>query len=227
MELNTLKKLRFIVPGILLFIQFVLFFSIKDLNDITNYLELHNVKNEISQFLFFISIIFIGILYYTFDIRKKIFKRNFEYVENNIKNKLLKPYENKYSTDEINNFKKGSKLINIFFYLIDNDASLKEKAKIVNFNGLIWTSLMDLLIISFFGFIIFFIRCFVIPVIFHFISYFDYSMAMAIANFVITFISAFFVSFLTEKHVSLGNEQLEIIHQIHKKELDRRISDLL
>jgi len=227
MELKTLKKLRFIVPGILLFIQFVLFFSIKDLNDITNYLKLYNVKNEISQFLFFISIIFIGILYYIFEIRKKIFKRNFEYVEKNIKNKLLKPYENKYSTDEINNFKQGRKLINIFFYFINNDASLKEKAKIMNFNGLIWTSLMDLLIISFFGFIIFFIRCFVIPVIFHIMTYSDYYLAMALVNFFISFISAFFVSFLTAKHASLGNEQLEIIHQFHKKELGRRISDLL
>lgn len=224
MELKTLKKLRFIVPGILLFIQFVLFFSIKDLNDIRNYLKLYNVKYEISQFLFFISIIFIGILYYTFDIREKIFKRNFEYVENNIKNKLLKPYENKYSTDEINNFKQGSKLINIFFYFIDNDASLKEKAKIVNFNGLIWTSLMDLLIISSFGFFIFFIRWIVVSVIFQFTSYYY---IMAFANFGITFISAFVGGFLTEKYVSLRNEQLEIIHQFHKKELGRRISDLL
>lgn len=218
MELKTLQKLRFFVPGVLFFIL-ILFFLPKNLNDLTNYLEFYNYFIEKRNILFYILIIFISLLYYIFDIRKFLLREHLEKIHENIKDKLLEPFRNNYSHDEINSLKQGRKLINIFYYFIDKDPSLKEKAKSVRFNGLIWTSSMDLQIISYFGSIIFFIKFMIVK-----LNYYFY---MTILVFFLVLISPLFINLLTKKHMSLGNEQLEIIHESHEKELEKRINDLL
>jgi hypothetical protein len=42
----------------------------------------------------------------------------------------------------------GNEIMSIFYKIVDNDDSLKEKAKIVRSNGLFWTSTADVAVIS-------------------------------------------------------------------------------
>ncbi len=219
MELKMLKRLRLLIPGILFLILILLFF-IKDLYDvITSHLEFYNYFGKFENYIFIILIIFIGLLYYVFDIRYIIWKKHLELVRNNIKDKLLEPFRNNYSTDEINSLKKGRQLINIFYHFIDKDPSLKERAMSVRFNGFIWTSFIDLQIISFLGFIIFLIIFMIVKL--------NYYLYIAIALFFLSLISPVFINRLTKKHMLLGNKQLEMIHQSYKNELEQEINDLL
>lgn len=214
MGMKELKYFRLIIPGILI-ILLILLVTQGNIFDIKIALSSIQAKNT----WYTIAIVCIGILYYVLNIRYILWKPFNERVRNNIKNKLLAPCAGNLNKQQLSEIKQGNKIINIFYKIIDSDDSLIEKAKRVRFNGLIWTSMMDVVIISFFGSLIFWFK--------YFIEGVENSFTWAWLLLAISFIFVIFTEICTRKHISLSDEQLDMICQFHKQDLCRMIDESL
>lgn len=217
MSMNTLKYLRLLVPGILVLIIFIL--AIQDGFD-----ELVDLGKTLSNLQFkdglYIAIfIVLGALYYIFNIRDLLWNPYHKRVQSNIKETLINPFREELNQQQRDTLKEGRKLMNVFYYFIDNDNSLAQKANRVRFNGLIWTSTIDLTIITATGSLVFWVKTIM--------EMNSYSLWMAVILLIIAFISFGLIQLTTRKHLSLSNEQLEIICQLHKEKLHEKINELL
>lgn len=210
----TLKFFRILIPGIMIFLSGILFFT-NDLKDISSIFA----DFKASDTIYIVIFIVLGVLYYIFRIRNILWEPFHKRVQNNIKNRLLNPFRRNYTSNQINELKKDRKLMNVFYHFIDNDSSLSEKAKRVRFNGLIWTSTIDLTIISFFGSIIFFIKAIFIKT--------NYNINVAFILFVLSVFSLVLIFLTTKIHLSLSNDQLDIICQLYRNQLGQKINELL
>jgi len=215
--MNTLKFFRLLVPGVLIVILFVLVIqdNLQELIEFTKAFSNLQLKDTIFVGVFIV----IGAIYYIFNVRDLLWNPYHKRVQNNIKNTLISPFNQEVNEQQREYLKGDRKLMNVFYYFIDNDNSLAEKAKRVRFNGLIWTSTIDLTIIAAIGSLVFWFK-----LIFEKSSY-NFWMAMIL---LITAIIAFgFIQLTTKRHISLSNEQLEIICQLHRTKLKEKIDELL
>lgn len=211
MELRELKVLRLFVPGSLLLILIKLFF-IDGFSRVFTISKKFLSDFEIGCYFYLIPIYILGGLYYTFNIRWLLWKPFNDKVVQNIYNKLLAPFNIDSSSID------KDKLKGIFYGFVDNDNSLKEKAKRIRLNGLIWTSCMDGTVISFFGCLIFFIK-----------YYFVRNTYNKDCGLILLFVSIFcfcLIFVLTKIQISLSNEQLNYITKNKKSELDKKIKDM-
>jgi len=217
MELNTLKKLRLIIPGVLIFIVLILFInnSLSELKEFYKDLIDLNLKDIIYIILFMA----LGAIYYVFKIRYKLWDPFLKRVQDNIKETLLEPFNADFNDEQKTNLKSDRVLINVFYEFVDNNESLKEKAKLVRFNGLIWTSCIDATIIFFCGSIVILMK--------YFFTSQNYDLVVALCLFIISLISLIFIFVLTNRHIKLSNEQLEVITELHKLSLGNRLRELL
>jgi len=109
--------------------------------------------------------------------------------------------------------------MNIFYSFVDNDESLKQKSKVVMFNGLIWSSFIDLCILS----------C-LAALSYSILSIFtskSHYIILADLLFCFCFLSLICTSLLTRKHKTLSNEQLDIIAQTKKNEVELKIKEAI
>jgi hypothetical protein len=109
--------------------------------------------------------------------------------------------------------------MHIFYHFVDNDRSLSEKANRVRFNGLIWTSTVDLTIIAAFGSLIFWVKLI--------IERTSYDLWMAVILLVLSLFSFGLIQLTTKRHISLSNEQLDIICDLYRPELKEKMYELL
>jgi len=214
MGLTALKKWRLIVPGILIIIL-VLFIIQKSFSDFAETF----ISVQWNDIVYTILAIAIGVFYSILNIRKLLWNPYLNRVQINIKNTLLSAYKQPLSKQQQAYLVDGRKLMIIFYNFIDNDNSLKEKAKRVRFNGLKWTSMIDLVIISFCGSLIFWVKL-IIETNF-------YYLAMALILITLALVSFGLIQLTTRDHLSLSNEQLEIICQSYKTQLEDKINELL
>lgn len=160
-------------------------------------------------------VIFFGVIYYALNVRWVVWKPfNFQ-VQENIKNKILNASNLTLTSFQWFKIKKDRALMNIFYSFVDNDESLKEKAKSVRMNGLAWSSFIDLSVLSC-------LSALVHSGIYIFTSKLHH-VYLAWIMFCISFISLLFVCLLTYRHINKSNEQLEIITQRKKDEIDPEI----
>lgn len=217
MEMGTLKFFRLLVPGILIFLLIILFLQddFQELTQLTRLLSDFQIKDT------FYTVVFacIGVLYYLLDIRNILWKPYHERVQNNIKDKLISPFLGQLNKEQIAYLKQARRLMNIFYHFIDSDSSLTEKAKRVRFNGLIWTSTVDLTIISVLGASGFWIRLILETT--------QYNLVMAGSLSALVLISFGLIQLSTKRHLSLSDDQLEMICQKYKDELYRMINEVL
>lgn len=214
MSMVTLKYWRLLVPGILLILLFRVVIQ-DNFSDISKAFTSFQWEDSPSLGL---SII-IGALYYIFKIRDPLWNPYHKRVQNNIKDTLIIPLISELDEQQRIYLKDGRKLMNVFYYFVDNDKSLSEKANRVRFNGLFWTSTVDLTIITAFGSLIFWVRLIIETDLFYL------WMALILAGLSVA--SYGLIKLTTKRHISLSNEQLEIILQSHKPALKSRIYDLL
>lgn len=168
----------------------------------------------------YIAIFFIiGAIYYICNIRNILWRPFLKKVQNNIKNKLLNPFKENLTSDQIKELKKDRKLMHIFYNFVDSDTSLTEKAKRVRFNGLIWTSTIDLAIISILGSIFFFMKLIFIKS--------NYDLIVALLLLLLSIISFVLIILTTKRHISLSNVQLDFICHIYKHQLNQKINESL
>lgn len=164
----------------------------------------------------YLGLVFIfGVIYYALNVRWIVWKPfNFQ-VQENIKNKILNASKLELTSSKWFNLKRGRALMNIFYSFVDSDESLKEKAKSVRLNGLAWSSFIDLSVLSC-------LSALLNSGIYIFTSKLHH-VYLAWIMFCISFISLLFVCLLTYRHIDKSNEQLEIIIQRKKDEIDPEI----
>lgn len=217
MELSTLKKLRKIVPGtVFLFFSVPVYqFFVDDLFKIDD-----SLKFSLEGYGAVLAII-IGSFFGTLKIRSLRNETTHKEINENIKSRLLaEGLTEQRSEEEKDEIKNSRKLMHVFYHLIDNDQSLKEKSKLVRDNGLIWTSTADVAILG-----CFFSWLYLILILIFGVDGLLVSAGLMIGS--IGLISGAILHPRTVKeHISLGNEQIEFILTNHKDELQKRVTEL-
>lgn len=213
MGIKQLKTFRIIVPGLLVLLLIV-FLQQDDFNIIENIKEI-----QFKDGLYLIVVLIFGAIYYLLRFRSILWRFFNGRIQNNIRKKMISPFAKDYTEEEIDKINEKGKLMNAFYKIIDNDESLKEKSNNVRLNGLIWTSAMDMAIISALGAVVSWIM--------FFIQRHEYNSTLAWYLIIIAIISVILVEIATRRHISLSNEQLEMICQVHKDELKERLNECL
>lgn len=215
--MTTLKYFRLLVPGILIVIVFILVIQ-ESFDELVQFATAFS-NLQLKDTLFIAVFIIIGAIYYIFNIRDLLWNPYHKRVQNNIKETLINSFQEELNKQQRDNLKEGRKLMNVFYYFIDNDNSLAQKANRVRFNGLMWTSTIDLTIITAIGSLVFWIK--------FIIERSSYNLWMAVILLIVALMSFGLIQLTTRKHLSLSNEQLEIICQLHKEKLHEKINELL
>lgn len=141
MDQETLKKLRLFVPGCISVILGSYYYSILTGSDFSDF------KIEEYSVPFLIAVV-VGTFYYLFEVRNIVTGYSHKRIDLNIKNNIIKLYPGNLTDEQLQFLFQKNRLKDIFYKIVDNDESLKTKAKNVYFNGLIWTSTADYFIIS-------------------------------------------------------------------------------
>jgi hypothetical protein len=206
MERNTLKFLRFLIPGLILIIEFSPMLKFVNINYTVG-------EGWMSYSILIIPALVIGAIYHFLDFRFSITNVSHKKIDLNIVNSLLKIYNKPISHDE-HNYLKDKRLKHIFYYFIDKDESLTAKSQLIYFNGLLWTSTADLFILSIFSCIVFLIcgLCFSNDLI-----------LLSVAYAFIALLAFCFHASTIKKHLELSNEQLEYIETHYKSDLESKI----
>lgn len=202
MEQKTLNWLRIVVPGAIFIVGAVI------LGAITGLYELPSP--DVDALLKSLSVIVIGVLYHLTPLRSWINKGHHYRVNENIRARMVSMAG---LPDDKSRFT-WKRLRGIFYDLVDHDESLKVKGQRVMFNGLLWTSAADLTAIS--------------------VLFLGYSLILAVSAVPNADYAAivFFVSGLmgfvgsirtTERHIELGNEQLDLMEEKYQDEVRSRI----
>ena len=218
MKKETLKLYRILVPGIFLFI-----FSLPLVQ--SNWVFTNSIfkidNSEVNFWGYIILIIFLGVLYYLIDIRRFFLVDSLEKIQANIRFRLLSLcLEDQEISNNLMKLLNNKKILLVFYNIIDNDSSLKSKLMDVYLNGLIWSSIADLIAIGIFYSIIY--------VIFYWIgddaNYLFYSTIMGLISLISAFI---FLPLITKKHIAKSNDQLDHISIYYKKEICEQVKRII
>lgn len=207
MSISTVNFLRFIVPSILTLVYWSIWVWL-----ITG----RNTQlPDLSKAQYSPVIIFIALVYYILPLRKKLNEPSHRRIIENLRLRILqiagvegKKDEEKYSWKRIKP---------IFFKMIDDDKSLTIKSATAFFNGLIWTSSIDSMIIS----LLFSIISIILVI-------YDWQIGLFSA-FVFLMIAAgsWIAHIITEKkQIEIGNDQIEHMQQIYSQNIKDRIREL-
>ena len=218
MEISHLKRLRKVVPGgafLLFSIPAAYLYATHVSLNLTNYLNLPIMGLGV------VVAYVIGAVFDGLKIRSIRTDKSYKHITDNIKLKLIEyGLTIKIDRGKIEEIKSSRKLLDIFYYFIDNDESLKEKSKLVKDNGLMWTSTADIAILGcFFCWLYFMLSIFLEP-----------KLLLVLSGLVVGFIG--FISgvvlhpIFVKKHIDLGNEQIEFIVTNKKNDLQDKVTGL-
>lgn len=205
MELDKLKSIRTYVPAVILCLLIQLF-NTNSYQDLKAYFE-NLLAFDIENAAKLVVYVVFGFLYNSLKWRRPLFDYYLDKVQMNIKKRLLKILEAKESM----NHSKQQKFIdsnlgmNIFYKIVDNDASLSIKSNIVKHNGALWSSLTDIALLSLVFCIVEIIRA-----VFLFESYY---FIVAGITFLLCVLASILNHIAVNHHIELTNEQLDIIEQ--------------
>jgi GH18 family chitinase len=206
---TTLKYLRVLIPGLIILIGLL---------PIKNQLIGFGVNLDGLDYNYTILFaITLGAIYYQLNIQHFITSLSHYLIVKNIYNRLLKTY----SKDIDNKIKKyiwdNESYMRVFYNIIDNDESLKQKANLVRFNGIFWTSSADIFIISL-----------IYMCLYHFNLLVTSNNAGVTKALVIIMFSALFLHVISvRKHIKLSNDQLKVVDDLHKSQVESKIDDLI
>ncbi len=215
MSQETLQKLRLLVPGILLFILIPPLF-LKTL-DVPSFLKTFASLQVLSDSA---AAIVLGSLYIILDIRRFAWRKPVNLINDNIKDFLLIACDQDPAVSAAAaRLREGRTLMNVFYRFIDRDASLQEKAKRVRFNGLLWSSVADLITIAALGILAYLVAFAV--------SQRTYQLALAGVLTLVLVIGRFLLMpAVTQRHMQLSNDQLEFMRQNYRTEVCGEIARL-
>jgi len=160
----------------------------------------------------------IGYAWRLLDIRGRYFRPGLARVQTNIVHRLLAPFAgDPQITAKAGYSWKGFQ--KLFYHFVDTDPSLKNKADDVYENGLIWSSLLDLKIgATVYGLVYMIIVTFVLPspVLFFAIG----------VSAILIFLSGVCIEMSIQRHIRLGNDQLDHIIFHHRPKLEEMLRAL-
>jgi hypothetical protein len=217
MNKETLKMWRLIIPGIIIFFL-ILFGLTNSKEELFAFYKIFKTL-EWNDSIYLVPVFIFGTMYYTLGIRWYVWQLFNTQIQENIKDKILNISKLKLLSSQWFNLKKDRVLMNIFYSFVDNDESLKQKSKVVMFNGLMWSSFIDLSILSCLGALSY-------SILSIFTSKSHY-IILADLLFCFCFFSLICTSLLTRKHKTLSNEQLDIIAQTKKNEVELKIKEAI
>jgi len=217
MELTNLKRLRKIVPG-----SIFLFFCMPMYQYATHNLFVvdESLKFTIGSYGAAIAFV-IGTLFSNLKIRAYRNEKSHKLIDDNIKTKLIEYGLTTGQTPEkIDEVKSSKQLMHIFYHFIDNDASLKEKGKLVRDNGLTWTSTADMAILG----------CIFCWIYFVLILFFGPESIFVSAGLMIGCLGLISGAILhprsVKEHIKLSDEQIGFIITNYRSELQTRVTAL-
>jgi hypothetical protein len=205
--------LRIFVPGIFILIVFTaLLLPNLDTKTLKSVLDLQNI-------LFAVLIPFFGVIYHVSRLRFIIWKPHLLKVDKNLKNQLLEPFKTNVTPQGRERILKGNTLIQMFYDIVDSTESLSDKSKGVRFNGIIWTSVADIVVLgilcylAFFAFDLFYNRL-------HY-RYFGFT-SLGLSGLCYLILPS-----ITRAHIGRSNDQVEALLVNHKNKLRQKIKDYL
>lgn len=203
MEQSTLNTLRIFVPGSIFVLCAIVLGLVTDLFQLP--------KPDLDTLMKSIFVLIIGVVYRFTPLRSWINKSYHNQVNENIRSKIVSISG---LVDDKNRFS-WNKIRRIFYDIVDHDESLKVKGQRVMFNGILWTSAADLTAISilFLGYSLILI-----------VSEVQNAGYAAIIYFVSGLVGFIGSVFTTEKHLELGNEQLDLMEEKYQDEIRDRVS---
>lgn len=206
MSLTTLKWLRFVTSGAIILCGFFIFGKITKIFDI-------NIPTDAGDYPKMISVLLFGSIYYVTPLRDWANKRYHRRVSENIRLKMIEIA----GLEDKNQYLTWKAVRGVFFFLIDNDKSLKEKSSIAYFDGYMWTTIADIRAVS--------VSFAFISVIVWFFGVNSSLIAVTIFAF-IAVISHVASNFVTKNHIKIGNEQLEIIELYYKEDVYKKLRNV-
>jgi hypothetical protein len=211
---GTLSILRIVIPGTVVFI-FIAALVSPDLNEqrLTLFRDWYTLALTVIIPVF-------GVIYGLLPFRGWIWQPPRDSLDNNLKTKLLEPLKEKFTDEEKKRLQEGKVLLHMFFNIVDSDESLKEKAGGIRLNGLICTSIADIIAIGIPG-----CACFIVGYIFlHRTHYIGFSIGILIFV-VVGFLFA--LPRFTKFHKKLSDEQIDALVVNHKPKLYEKFKEYL
>lgn len=153
----------------------------------------------------------IGDLYNAFSLRELVLRPSQQRVDDKIKNALLDACSDMEGIREREEeLRKGDTLTQVFYWLVDNDQSLKERAQRLYASGLIWTGLADVIVLGVLAAFGYFILSLILrdP---------SYHVVALVCLLVALITSRFAFPLAVERHVRLADDQLDHI-RVHERE---------
>lgn len=202
MEQKTLNYLRIIVPGGIFLVYAVLLGAITKLYQLPN--------PDLDAIMKSLFVLVIGAIYRFTPLRSWINRNHYDRVNENIRSRMVAMAK---LVDDKRRFT-WKNLRRVFYDIIDNDESLKVKGQRVMFNGLLWTSCADTTAIGilFLGYSLILIASHVNGAAYAAMAFFGF----ALLGFVGSVKS-------TEKHIELGNEQLDLMEEKYSTAIHDRL----
>jgi hypothetical protein len=205
MAISLLKFVRFVVPAVL-----ILLFA-KLLGFLTGWWTTILPDFEKSQYL--PIVIIPAAAYYITPLRRWTNAPHHKRITERLRSSLVQisgypDREDKYT---------WKKLSPLFYSLVDQDESLKQKSNLAFANGAIWTSFADSTILA---------------VLFFLASMFLYWLGVEdafLAGMIFLLITAGSLAgslVCTSKQIAIGTEQIEVIDFKYKSDVERRLNDL-
>jgi len=218
MTKSRLKQLRLILPGVIVLIYLVIFdqFTFEHLFSIP---ESFKTNSKFLYLLYFILAIIVGTIYHILKIRHFLWDNYLPLIQQNIRERLLKISGNELNFENLEVFKSWKNIKDVFYYHVDNDPSLQDKANSVRFNGLIWTTIMDIAIISF-----------MVSMILFSAGLWSSNTDIIIEAYIpltVCIICLFLIGPVTKSYIEESNKQLNYMELHLKKEITTKINEIL
>lgn len=209
MSIRTLKFLRLIIPGWMILV-IILTIQNSNLEDLSKMLQGIDLSKQ--NFIFYITPIILGAIYYALRFRNIFFKKPINIIQKNIRDRLVTEFDNDPDISPYSDrLKENRKIIQVFYKFVDSNPSLTEKASNVRANGVVLSSFADACVISIFAIILY-----VALLIFFFGFYYIFLLILS----VIVFTSSYFLLLpsTTKIHLDYSNSQIDfIITNLHNE----------
>ncbi|MBB4081096.1 hypothetical protein GGR28_003743 [Lewinella aquimaris] len=212
------QSYRLFIPGVVV----LLYVFALDKTLLTSYKIIENSIGDERTIVYSTYVIIasiIGAIYMIFKVRFAVWDMYLPVVQRHIIHRLLTFAGRKYDSLYFADIKNVKKVMNVFYQLIDNDNSLTTRSNTVRLNGLVWTSIMDLAVISLVVFgVVFTYGLVTLNSDFVLWSYFPSLIAL---------LCLITLPVITNSHIEAGDKQLDYIGQHMKNELTIKLNEIL
>jgi hypothetical protein len=209
MEQTTLKYLRVLIPGIACYLgafPFVKYY----------FGDAYHIESLDFAYVTVFSLL-AGAVYYQINLQCLAMYPSHLLINKNILKRLIAIYGKRITPSQKTYLTSNQRYLHVFYRLIDSDESLKKKSYNVYFNGIFWTSSIDLFIVCM---IFWLLYRFVFPQVTDASLFSDVFLTLAVLSIILHVLSV-------RKHISLSNDQLSYIESFKREEVMTDFSQIL